>query len=50
MQRNDSKKKLGMVNGMSVAGENKKPVKFVRPDALNTGPDGTSSKKLLWLK
>ena len=50
MQRYDSQQRLGMLSGAGTVSENKKPIKFVRPDALNTGPDGTSSKKLLWLK
>ena len=51
MQRHDSQPKVGAVNGAGVSlAENKKPIKFVRPEALNTGADGTSSKKLLWLK
>ena len=51
MHRNDSLRKLGTVSRMGASlAENKKPIKFVKPEALNTGPDGTGSKKLLWLK
>ena len=42
MQRYDSQQRLGMLSGAGTVSENKRPIKFVKPEALNTGLDGKS--------